>query len=169
MRPLLSILLHGAAPALPPPSPSPLRKPATTQLSTYLSFDGDCREAFEFYARTLGGEVVAMMTFADNPGCEEIGPEERNKVMHACYRLDGFELMGTDATALYPYRGVTGAHVALGLSDVAEAERIFAALADGGTVQMPLQQTFWAQRYGIVADRFGVPWMINCAEAPCVA
>ena len=168
MRPLLSIRLRPSASAAFDHPPTPLRKPATMQLSTYLSFDGDCRQAFEFYARTLGGEVVALMTFADNPGCDEIGAEERDKIMHGCYRLGGFELMGTDATALYPYRGVNGAHVVLGLSEVAEAERIFAALADGGTVQMPLQQTFWAQRYGIVADRFGVPWMINCAEAACV-
>lgn len=137
------------------------------QLVTYLSFDGDCRQAFEFYLATLGGKIHALMPFGDQAGCDggEFDPADRDRIMHGCYELDGFFLMGTDATAQHPYRGVVGAHVALMLNDPAEAERIFNALADGGAVQMPLQETFWALSYGIVADRFGVPWMINCARA----
>ncbi len=139
------------------------------QLNTYLSFDGDCRQAFEAYQRILGGKIHALMPFGENPQCEGISAQDREKIMHGCYELDGFLLMGTDATAQDPYQPIKGAHVTLNLSEPAEAERIFAALAEGGTVQMPLQETFWALRYGILTDRFGVPWMVNCvAEMGCV-
>lgn len=134
------------------------------QLNTYLSFNGDCRQAFEFYFKTLGGKIHALMPFGDNPGCESLSQQEREKIMHGCYELDGFFLMGTDATSQYPYQGVNGAHVALTLGDADIARRVFEAFADGGKVQMPLQETFWAKAYGIVTDRFGVPWMINCVE-----
>ena len=137
------------------------------QLVTYLSFDGDCRQAFEFYLKTLGGRILALMPFGDNAGCEgdAFAESDRDKIMHGCYELDGCMLMGTDATGAHPYRGIAGAQVALMLNDPADAGRIFAALADGGSVQMPLQETFWALSYGIVSDRFGVPWMINCVRA----
>ncbi|MGH8082615.1 MAG: VOC family protein [Lysobacter sp.] len=134
------------------------------QLSTYLSFNGDCRQAFEFYQATLGGTIHALMPFGESPGCETLGADDREKIMHGCYELDGFMLMATDANAMYPYTGVNGAHVALSLSDADAARRIFDALSDRGNVQMPLQETFWAKAYGIVTDRFGVPWMINCVE-----
>lgn len=137
------------------------------QLVTYLSFNGDCRQAFEFYLKTLGGKILALMPFGDQAGCDggEFDAADRDKIMHGCYELDGCMLMGTDATASHPYQGVVGAHVALMLNDPADAERIYAALSDGGSVQMPLQETFWALSYGIVTDRFGVPWMINCVRA----
>lgn len=135
------------------------------QFTTYLSFDGDCRQAFEAYQRILGGTIHALMPFGDNPGCEGLAAADREKIMHGCYELDGFMLMGTDATEPYPYQGIKGAHVALNLDDPDEAARIFKALAEGGTVEMPLQETFWALAYGILTDRFGVPWMINCVQA----
>lgn len=135
------------------------------QLTTYLSFDGDCRQAFEFYHATLGGKITDMMIFGDHPGCEGLTEQDRDKIMHARYELDGFALMGTDATHLYPYKGIAGAHVVVSLNDPAEAKRIYDALADGGKIEMPLQETFWALAYGIVSDRFGVPWMINCEQA----
>lgn len=135
------------------------------QLTTYLSFDGDCREAFETYQTILGGKIHALMPFGDNPGCEGLAAAEREKIMHGYYELDGFMLMGTDATEQYPYQGVKGAHVALSLNDPEQAARIFKALAQGGKIEMPLQETFWALAYGILTDRFGVPWMVNCVQA----
>ncbi|ROU08493.1 VOC family protein [Lysobacter enzymogenes] len=135
------------------------------QFTTYLSFDGDCREAFETYQAILGGKIHALMPFGDNPGCEGLAAAEREKIMHGCYELDGFMLMGTDATEQYPYQGVKGAHVALSLNDPEDAARIFKALAQGGKIEMPLQETFWALAYGILTDRFGVPWMVNCVQA----
>ncbi|ALN60426.1 VOC family protein [Lysobacter enzymogenes] len=135
------------------------------QLTTYLSFDGDCREAFETYQTILGGKIHALMPFGDNPGCEGLAAAEREKIMHGCYELDGFMLMGTDATEQYPYQGVKGAHVTLSLNDPEQAARIFKALAQGGKIEMPLQETFWALAYGILTDRFGVPWMVNCVQA----
>lgn len=135
------------------------------QLNTYLSFDGDCREAFETYQKILGGKIHALMPFGDNPGCESLGAADRDKIMHGCYELDGFLLMGTDGTEQHPHRPVQGAHVTLNLSDPEQAARIFKALSEGGRVEMPLQETFWALAYGILTDRFGVPWMINCVQA----
>ena len=134
------------------------------KLDTYLSFDGDCRAAFAFYARVLGGKVAAMMTFGEANACGDLGEAARDLVMHARLDLDGFALMGTDATPQYPYQPIQGAHVVVNVDEPAEAERIFAALAEGGRVDMPMQETFWARRYGIAVDRHGVPWMVNCAQ-----
>ncbi|SDX94244.1 VOC family protein [Lysobacter enzymogenes] len=135
------------------------------QLNTYLSFNGDCKQAFETYQKILGGKIHALMPFADNPGCEHLSDAERGKIMHGCYELDGFMLMGTDATQACPYEAIKGAHVTLSLNDPEEAARIFKALAEGGKIEMPLQETFWALAYGILTDRFGVPWMLNCVQA----
>ena len=132
---------------------------------TYLSFDGTCREALTFYAGLLGGRVIAMTRFGDVPGsCDGGAADVADRIMHGCLELDGRRLMGTDATPDHPYRGVQGAHVVLNVADAAEAERVFPALAAGGRTDMPLQETFWATRYGICVDRFGVPWMVNCAR-----
>jgi len=135
------------------------------RLDTYLSFDGTCREAFTFYAELLGGRVAAMMPFAGSPMCDSVGADERDRIMHGCIVIDGHLLMGTDATEQHPYAGMTGAHVIASVQTPAEAERVFAALADRGTIVMPLQETFWAQRYGMTVDRFGVQWMVNCPSA----
>jgi PhnB protein len=135
------------------------------QLNTYLNFDGDCEAAFNYYSRHLGGKIVVLMKYADGPMAERTPPEARDKVMHARYEVDGFSLMGTDCTAEHPYRPINCAYVLVNLDDAAKAERVFTALADGGKVEMPLQETFWAHRYGVARDRFGVPWMVNCERA----
>lgn len=132
------------------------------QLSTYLSFDGDCRAAFEFYAQCLGGKIVAMLPFRGNPMCEGMPPETQDLIMHGSVEISGHTLMGTDATPQYPYKGIAGTHIVITLMDHAEAARIFEALSENGKVEMPLQPTFWAKLYGIATDRFGVAWMINC-------
>lgn len=135
------------------------------KLNTYLNFDGDCRAAFEFYAQLLGGNIAMMMSFADSPGCDGMPAQARDKIMHARLVVGDDLLMGTDATPEYPHQGINGAHVTINVGEPAEADRIFAALAEGGKVELPIQETFWAKRYGITVDRFGVPWMVNCEQA----
>ena len=131
-------------------------------MNTYLAFNGDCRAAFTFYAQLLGGKVTAMMRFGDAPGCDAMPAEAKDLIMHGCVDIGGHMLMGTDATPGHPYAGITGAHVVLHVDDPSKADWLFAALAEKGRIDMPIQETFWARRYGIAVDRFGVPWMVNC-------
>jgi PhnB protein len=135
------------------------------QLNTYLNFDGNCEAAFNYYAQHVGGKVVALLKFGDSPMAKRTPSEAHDKIMHARYEVDGCTLMGTDRTADYPWEPIKSAYVVINLDDAAKAERIFNALADGGKVDMPLQETFWAHRYGMTVDRFGVPWMVNCEKA----
>lgn len=135
------------------------------QLSTYLIFDGNCRDAFEFYQRCFDANLEAVSTYAEMPASEdmEIPAEASNLVMHARLRIGGQLLMASDNAPFCPapYEGIKGASIAVGVDSVQEAERLFNALADNGTVQMPLEETFWAHRFGMLVDRFGVAWMIN--------
>ena len=136
------------------------------KLDTYLRFNGDCRSAFEFYARCLGGTITAMMSFDEGGAevCAGMTEEVRKRIMHARLEVGAFAVMGTDATPGHEYRGIVGAHVVAQVSEPAEAERVFAALAEGGSIEMPLGETFWALRFGVLIDRFGVPWMVNCGH-----
>lgn len=134
------------------------------QFHAYLTFNGQCREAFTFYHEVLGGEIEAMMTNADMPPGEEMSEEWRNLIIHACLVVDGAMLMASDAPS-HMYEKPQGMSVSIQLTDTTEAERIFHALAEGGQVRMPIEKTFWAERFGMVVDRFGIPWMINCGQA----
>ena len=127
----------------------------------YLMFDGRCEEAFRFYEKCLGGKIVTLAPFGDTPACAHVPPEYRNRIMHARLEVGDQVLMGSDTTPQHPHEGVKGSSVALQLKDPAQAERVFNALADGGTVTMPMQETFWAARFGMLVDRYGVPWMVN--------
>ncbi|HEX6959202.1 MAG TPA: VOC family protein [Ferrovibrio sp.] len=147
------------------------------RLNPYLSFDGNCREAFAFYAAVLGGRMMAMLTWADMPAdakqqqpAEGCGPTQMpaDKIMHACMEIDGVLLMGGDAPPGM-YQKPAGATVALNIDDPAEAERVYNTLSQGGSVTMPLGETFWARRFGMFTDRFGTPWMVNCAREPHAA
>jgi PhnB protein len=139
------------------------------KLCTYLSFDGQTREALEFYAKVLRGKVTAMMKFGETPAAEHVAASARDSIMHGCVEFGNYMLMGTDATPEHPYKGIVGAQVVIALHDVNEAERIFGELSQGGEVTMPLMETFWARRYGMFTDRFGVSWMVNCyPENACV-
>jgi PhnB protein len=131
------------------------------KMNPYLTFDGQCEEAFKFYADVLGGKIDAIMPFKGTPAEEHMPPESRDKVMHASMTFGGGVLMGTDAPPAYR-KPIQGMSVSLQLTDPQEAERLFTALAEGGTVTMPMEETFWALRFGAVTDRFGTPWMINC-------
>ena len=132
-------------------------------LNPYLVFDGTCRKAFEFYAKVLGGKIVAMMTCADMPSDQPSTPEQRDLIIHARMTIGDKLLMGSDAPA-NRFQKMQGFMVTLGIDEPAEAERVYTALSEGGTVDMPLTETFWAQKFAMLTDRFGTPWMINCEK-----
>lgn len=131
------------------------------QINPYLAYDSNCEEAFNYYAKVLGGTIEAMMTVADSPMAAQSPPDRQNKIMHARMTIDGEVLMASDMPPEH-YREPQGIHVSLQIDDPADAERKFAALAEGGSITMPMAQTFWARRFGTCVDRFGIPWMINC-------
>jgi PhnB protein len=130
------------------------------QLDTYLTFDGNCAEAMRFYQRTLGGKLD-LMTHAQSPMAAQTPPGSENRIMHARLALDGRLLMASDSMVGHPYDGMKGFSLSLIYPTVAEAQRVFKALADGGRVIMPLDKTFWAKAFGMLVDRFGTPWMVN--------
>ena len=134
------------------------------QLNPYLTFDGRCEEAFKFYAKSLGGKIEAMMPHAGSPAEQHTPAEWRNKIMHARMTIDGQVLMASDAPPGH-YQPPKGISISLQIKEVKEAERAFNALSENGTIQMPIQETFWAQRFGMLTDQFGIPWMINCEKA----
>ena len=133
------------------------------ELNPYLSFNGQCEAAFKFYERCLGGKIVAMMTYKGSPMEEQTPSTWRNKIMHARLTVGDKILMGSDAPP-DRYEPMKGCSVTLGIDDPKDAERIFHALSENGTVQMPIQKTFWATRFGMLVDKFGTPWMVNCEQ-----
>jgi len=133
------------------------------RLITHLNFDGQCEEAFKFYEGVLGGKILTMMPFEGSPMADQSPPEWRKKILHATLDLGDSVLMGADAPP-GRYQKPQGFSVTIGLSDPTEAERIFRSLAENGIVQLPLQETFWATRFGMLVDRFGIPWMVNCGK-----
>jgi PhnB protein len=134
------------------------------QTVPYLTYDGQCEEAFRFYEKCLGGKIEAMLSYAGSPAEGHMPAELRDKILHARLISGEAVLMGTDGPS-DRYAKPNGIWVALQIKDPVEAERVFQALSEGGTVQMPLQETFWALRYGMMVDKFGIPWMVNC-ESP---
>jgi PhnB protein len=138
---------------------------ATRVVQPYLFFEGRCEEALEFYRRALGAEIEMLMRFKDSPepaeGCGGGGQKPPgDKVMHASFRVGGTTLMASDGMCSGK-SGVTGVSLSYTVPTVEEADQIFAALSDGGQVQMPLATTFFSPRFGMVADRFGVSWMVH--------
>ena len=133
------------------------------QLNPYLTFNGQCEAAFKFYEKVLGGKIEAMMTYGSSPMAEQTQPEWRNKIMHARMTVGDQMLMASDAPP-DRHEAMKGIMVTLGIDNPTEAERIFGALSEKGTVQMPIQKTFWAERFGMLVDQFGTPWMVNCEK-----
>ena len=125
----------------------------------YLYFDGRCEEAVEFYRRTLGAEVMMLMRFKDSPDPTMVPSGGEDKVMHMSFRVGDTTILASDGRC-EGREQFQGFSLSVSVRNEAEAERMFAALSEGGQVQMPLMQTFFASRFGMVADRFGVPWMI---------
>jgi PhnB protein len=129
----------------------------TMKMNTYVNFAGNCADAFRFYEKHLGGTIGMMMTHGQAPDQSRINPEWTNAVLHARVSIGGTELMGADIPSAQPMRS---AYLSLGVDSDAEAERIFSALSDGGEIFMPIQETFFATRFGQLRDRFGINWMI---------
>jgi PhnB protein len=135
-------------------------------IQPYLFFDGRCDEAIDFYKKTLGAEVTFLMRFKDSPDPEakaNCGPGVEDKVMHANMRIRDTELMVSDGRG-YGQPKFDGFNLTLNVANAAEANKLFAALSEGGQVQMPLMETFFAESFGMLADKFGVAWMILAAK-----
>ncbi len=135
------------------------------QVQSYLSFEGRCEEALEFYKKSAGAEVTTLMRWSDSPDAEmKAPPGYEKKIMHAAFRIGETELMADDGMGpgTAEFKGVT---LALSASSDAETKRLFDALSAGGSVQMPLTKTFWTSSFGMLRDRFGVPWMVMTASA----
>ena len=126
-------------------------------LTTYVNFAGKCAEAFRYYEKHLGGKIGMMMTHGQSPQGSPLGPEWKDKVLHARMAVAGTELSGADIPNAEPMRS---AYLSLGVESDADADRIFAALSEGGRVLMAMQETFFASRFAQVQDRFGLNWMI---------
>jgi PhnB protein len=134
------------------------------KLNPHISFGGECEEAFQFYERCLGGEILSMLTYGNSPMAQQVPPEWRSKIVHATLTVGDSVLMGTDVLP-ERYEKPKGFQVLLGIADPIEAERVFVTLSEKGTVEMPLQPTFWAIRFGVLVDGFGISWEINCEQA----
>ncbi|VWX59450.1 PhnB protein [Burkholderiales bacterium 8X] len=134
------------------------------QVQPYLMFDGRCEEALEFYRQSIGAEIKALMRFKDNPdpssqaGCQP-GAATDDKIMHASFVVGQTEILASDGRAMGRpvFQGVS---LALTADDVASAERLFGALAEGGLIEMPMMKTFFSPAFGMATDRFGVSWMV---------
>ena len=139
------------------------------QVEPYLSFEGRCEEALTFYRKALGAEVTMLMRYKENPepqpeGGPGSGPDAGEKIMHASFRIGETTVMASDGmvSGKPEFKGIS---LSLSVPTDAEAKRLFGALSDGGQVQMPLAKTFYASSFGMVADRFGVSWMVIVAPA----
>ena len=133
-------------------------------LEIYLHFNGNCREAFDFYSRVLGGKIEFMQTYGEAPGGENMPADGKGRIMHILMNVDGTKIMGSDAPA--GHVGTIGSNFSITVNARSEgdAERFFNGLAEGGNVTMPLAETFWSKKFGMLTDKFGVQWMVNYAE-----
>jgi PhnB protein len=133
-------------------------------VSIHLSFDGQCEAAFRFYEQCFSAKVITMIKWSESPVADQAPPGGGNRILHATLQAGDAHVFGADS-APGNYEKPQGFSVLFDVRDTAEAERIFGKLAEGGTITMPLQETFWARSYGVVTDRFGIPWEINCSKA----
>ena len=145
-------------------SGSTMDKERIMELNTYITFGGQCEAAFRLYERVLGGKITTILTHANGPTAKHVPDDWQSKVMHARLQFGDRSLMGSDAPPSH-YKPPQGFHVQIGVSDPAEADRIYSALVANGKETMPIQETFWAARFGMLVDQFGIPWMINCEKA----
>jgi PhnB protein len=134
------------------------------KLSTHLTFNGQCEAAFAFYERCLGGKIDTMIAYGDSPMAELVPAEWCGKIVHASLTLGDDCLNGADVLPA-EFQRPQGFFVLLRVRNAVDAERIFHALAENGAVQMPIQKTFWSPCFGVVVDRFGIPWEISCEQA----
>lgn len=130
-------------------------------MNPYLSFNGQCEAAFKFYEQCLGARLGAIFRYAGTPLANQVPADWQDKIMHGSVTIGEQVLMGGDV-APDRYEQPRGFSLSLQMTSTVDAERIFHALAEGGTIVVPLEKTFWAARFGMVVDRFGIPWLINC-------
>jgi PhnB protein len=133
------------------------------KIENYIFFSGNCAQAIKFYAQALGGKIDAMMTYGESPAGEHHPPEWGDKVIHARLTVGDAVLMASDGPPDHK-DSKHGFAVTLQVDTVAEADRLFNVLVEGGTVTMPIGETFFSKRFGMLTDRFGTPWMINCSQ-----
>jgi PhnB protein len=134
------------------------------KLVSYLFFKDNAAEAFDFYAHALGGKVTMKVTMGEMPGTETLPAQARSLIAHVRVEIGDAALMGSDwcGPTPEPYPGIHGNAVSLTVDEPGEAERVFKALSEGGQVTMPIDETAWALRFGMLTDRFGAKWMVNC-------
>ena len=138
--------------------------PDSRIIQPYLFFNGRCEEAVEFYRKALGAQVVMLIRYKESPEPLPPGrlpPGFEDKIMHTSFRVGGTIVMASDGCSSTPKPDFQGFSLSLSVPNAAEADRVFAALSDGGQVEMPLAKTFWSPRFGMVRDRFGLGWMIS--------
>ncbi|WP_137819942.1 VOC family protein [Pseudomonas sp. 2FG] len=134
------------------------------RIEPYLFFNGRCDEALQFYTQALGAKVTLLMRFKDAPEQEGMPQVDPDKVMHANLQIGGSQVMASDGMCSGT-QAFNGFNLSISTHSLEQAEQVFAALAEGGQVGMPLQKTFWASAFGMLTDRFGVGWMVNCEAA----
>jgi PhnB protein len=132
-------------------------------LNTYLFFDGNCREAFEFYRSVFGGEYLVVQTFGDGPPDLQVAEGEKDRIMHISLTVGSSVLMGSDSASAFGPPPVRGTNFAISITaeNRERCDEVFAKLSEGGTVEMPMQETFWGAYFGSWTDRFGVAWMVS--------
>ena len=134
------------------------------KVQAYISFSGRCEEALEFYKKCIGAEVTGLLRWKDSPDADMKGPPGyEEKIMNASFRIGDTELMADDGMGNEKQAEFKGMTLAIEVADDAEAKRVFTALGEGGSVTMPLMKTFWTSSFGMLTDKFGVPWMVNVA------
>jgi PhnB protein len=131
------------------------------KLNAYLNFNGQCAAAFKFYEKCLGGRIDMIQTFGESPAKDHMPAEWHDKVIHVRLLVGDQVLMGSDAPPPH-FAAAQGMSVSIGVTSPEEAKRIFDDLAQGGRITMPFEKTFWSPGFGMVVDRFGTPWMVNC-------
>ena len=136
-------------------------------LHTYLTFDGDCFDAFEYYKTVLGGEYESISRFGDMPAGEDFNPaeDEKNLIMHVSLPIsDNSVLMGSDRPSSAPGEFVKGTNFSISIQteSIEDSDRIFKMLSTGGFITMPIQKTFWGSYFGMLTDKYGIQWMVNC-------
>lgn len=133
------------------------------RINPYLSFDGQCEAALHFYGRCLGAKVVYVMTYAQSSMASQVPPEWSQRIFHATLSIGDRTLGAADAPP-GSYRTPQGFSLTIDVDAAGDADRLFESLSENGTVQMPIQETEWAGRFGVLTDKFGIPWMIHCGE-----
>lgn len=133
------------------------------QLHPYLNFNGTCDAAFKFYEKVLGGKITLKLRFGETPMAEQCPPGSQEQIAHVRLESGSMVLLGSDCPPEY-FEKAQGTVLSLNVDSIAEAERVFNALKENGTVKMPLEKTFWAVRFAMLTDQFGTPWMVNCEK-----